>query len=335
MHDRPVRILGIAAAALAAGALYQRAGARRSRSRLAPPGRLVDVGGHRLHALCAGQGTPLVLLESGIAASSLSWTLVHPAIAAFTRVCAYDRAGLAWSDAPSRAPAFDRIVGDLEALLARVGSDGPVVLVGHSFGSFVVRAWAARHPGRAAGIVMVDPPTEWLSLTPQAARLIRGGRQLSKIGAVLAHFGVVRACLALLTGGAPGAPRRFVKVFGPTAARTLERLVGEVRKLPEEVLPAVQALWCQPKCFHAMADYLGALEREGAAIAAVEPPAGIPVVVISSGTQPAEQLAAHAALAARSAAGRHVVASRSGHWILFDEPDVIVQAVRELVERAR
>jgi hypothetical protein len=66
----------------------------------------------------------------------------------------------------------------------------------------------------------------------------------------------VRACLALLTGGAPAAPRYFVKVFGPTAARTLERLVGEVRKLPSDIHPGVQALWCQPKCFQAMADHL-------------------------------------------------------------------------------
>lgn len=330
-----MRILGVAAAALAAGALYQWAGARRSRGRLAAPGRLIDVGGHRLHAICGGAGSPLVLLESGIAASSLSWSLVQPAVARFTRVCAYDRAGLAWSDAPARPPSFVRIVDDLEALLERTGAGGPLVLVGHSFGSFVVRAWACRHPARVAGLVLLDPPLDWLTMTPQRARLLRGGRQLSRIGAVLAHLGVVRACLALLSGGAPGAPRRFVQIFGPTAARTLERLVGEVRKLPAEVLPSVQALWCQPKCFHAMADYLGALEREGAAIAACVPPADVPVVVISSGTQPPDHVAAHAALAARSAAGRHVVASRSGHWILFDEPEVIVQAVRELVEGAR
>lgn len=328
-------LLRIMTALLAAGLVYQWRGSARTRRLFAAPGELIDVGGHRLHAVCAGAGSPLVLLESGIAASSLSWSLVQPAVARFTRACAYDRAGLAWSDAPSRTPTFVRIVDDLDALLARVGGDAPIVLVGHSFGSFIVRAWAGRHPGRAAGIVMVDPPTEWLTLTPQAARLIRGGRHLSKIGAVLAHLGVVRACLALLSGGAPGAPRRFVRVFGPTAARTLERLVGEVRKLPEEVLPSVQALWCQPKCFYAMADYLGALEREGAAIGASVPPAEIPVVVISSGAQPTEQIAAHAALAARSAAGRHLIASRSGHWIPFDEPEVIADAVRQLVEGGR
>src|SRR4030095_11570517 len=106
-----------------------------------------------------------------------------------------------------------------------------------------------------------------------------GGIQLSRIGGILARLGVVRTCLELLTGGAPGVPRNFVRIFGPTAARTLERIVGEVRKLPADVHPVVQALWCQPKCFHAMADHLGALERDRSEIAASETARHIPVTV--------------------------------------------------------
>jgi pimeloyl-ACP methyl ester carboxylesterase len=209
------------------------------------------------------------------------------------------------------------------------------VLVGHSFGSFIVRAYAARHPGQVAGIVLVDPPTEWLTMTPQRVRLLRGGGQLARIGALLAHLGVVRLCLALLTGGAPGAPRRFVRIFGSETAGTLERLVGEVRKLPPQVHPLVQAIWCQPKCFRAMGDYLQTLAREWGSLASNHPPPDVPVVVISSGRQPPEQLAAHQRLAASSARGRHVMAARSAHWVQFDEPEVIVEAVRELVEQAR
>ena len=107
----------------------------------------------------------------------------------------------------------------------------------------------------------MDPPTEWLTVTPRRVHLLRRGIRLSKVGAVLARLGIVRASLALLTGGAPAAPRRFSQLFGPTAARTLERLVGEVRKLPPEVHPMVKAHWSQPKCFTAMADYLGAFPR--------------------------------------------------------------------------
>lgn len=299
----------------------------------APPGRLIDVGGHRLHALCMGEGSPVVLLESAFAASSLSWTVVQPGIARFTRVCAYDRAGLAWSDAPAGRRSFARIVDELSAVLAHVAPGERYVLVGHSFGSFVVRAYAERHPGQVAGLVLVDPALEWLTASPERARLLWGGRQLSRLGALLARVGVVRACLALLTGGAPAAPRGFVKIFGPTTARTLERMVGEVRKLPPHVHPVVQALWCQPKPFAAMADHFLTLARDRASIAAVSCPREIPTVVISSGAQPEEQLEAHRRLAEASAGGRHVVAARSAHWVQFDEPELIVAAVKSLVDR--
>jgi pimeloyl-ACP methyl ester carboxylesterase len=278
----------------------------------------------------------VVLLESGIAASSLSWATVQPAIAAFTQTCAYDRAGLAWSDPPSSPRTFARIVDECSAVIDRMAPHERLVLVGHSFGSFVVRAYAARRPDRIAGLVLVDPATEWLDApTARRHRLLQGGRHLSRIGALLAHLGVVRVCLVLLTGGAPGAPRQFVRVFGPTAARTLERLVGEVRKLPPEVHPVVQALWCQPKCFHAMADHLLALERDRSEIADAEVPGRIPVTVISSRDQPPGQMEAHRRLVNASAAGRHLIAAKSTHWIQFDEPELIVTAVRQLIDRSR
>ena len=327
-----VSVLAGLAALLALGVLYQRIGASRERQRFAPPGRLVEVGGHRLHVTCRGAGSPAGLRESGIAASSLSWTVVQPQIATFARACAYDRAGLAWSEPSSCPRTFDRIVLELEAVLESTAPGERCILVGHSFGSFVVSAYAMRRPQRVAGIVLVDPATEWLSVTSQRTRLLRGGRQLSRVGAVLAHVGIVRACLALLTGGAPGASRWFVKVFGPTAARTLERLVGEVRKLPADVHPVVQALWSEPKCFHAMAAHLQVLERERGSIGAVAPPREIPLIVISSGEPSPEQLSDHRRLAGASVAGRHVIATRSAHWIQFDEPELIVTAVRELIE---
>ena len=320
---------------LALGILYQRLGVSRDRRRFPPPGVLVDVGGHRLHARCLGRGSPVVLLESGIAASSLSWALVQPEVARFTRACSYDRAGLAWSDPAATPITFDRLVAELASMLAQIAPRERYILVGHSFGSFIVCAYALRHAADVAGLVLVDPATEWLTSTSERTRLLRGGRTLSRVGAALAHLGVVRACLALLTGGRPGAPRRFVNVFGPTAARTLERLVGEVRKLPPDVHPAVQALWCEPKCFHAMADHLAALERDREAMAVVAPPREVPLVVISSGDQPVERLAEHRRLASASAAGRHVVAARSAHWVQFDEPELVVAAVKDLAAASR
>jgi pimeloyl-ACP methyl ester carboxylesterase len=272
-----------------------------------------------------------VVFESGIAASSLSWARVQPEVARFTRACAYDRAGLAWSESPSAPRTIDRIVDDLGALLRALEIPAPYVLVGHSFGAFVCLAFAGLHSADVNGLVLVDPPTEWTTLTPHRRRLLRGGARLSRVGGVLARVGIVRASLALLTGGAPSAPRHFVKVFGPTAARTLERLVGEVRKLPAEVHPIVQALWCQPKCFASMAEHLAALEGAAAAASRVGTLGEIPLCVISAGDQPPEVLAAHRALASLSTRGRHLVAENSGHWVQFDDPALVVEAIRSVV----
>lgn len=325
----------VLAALVSAGVVYQAIGSARARRRFPAPGSWINAGGRRLHVVCRGSGTPGVLLEAGIAASSISWAAVQPAVAAFTRVCAYDRAGLAWSD-PSRRPrTVAHLLEDLDAVRAYLAGEQPAVLVGHSFGGFLVRAYAARHPGLVAGLVLVDPPTEWWSISRERRRLLRGARGLSRLGALLARMGVVRACLAILAAGRPGPPRQVARFFGPTVARTLERLVGEVRKLPPDSLPIVQAHWSEPRCFHAMADYLRVLAESSGVLAAAAPTPEIPVVVISSARQPAPLIEAQRQLAASSARGRHVVAPRSGHWVLFDEPELIADLVRDLVSAAR
>jgi len=330
-----IAIGGVLVISLAAGVVYQFVGARRSARRYAPPGIMIDVGGQHLHLACAGKGRPTVLFESGIAASSLSWARVRPDVATFTRTCAYDRAGLGWSE-PGRAPrTVARMLAELRAVLANAADDRSAVLVGHSFGALLVCAYASAHPDDIAGLVLLDPPSEWHPMTRHQARLLRGGIQLSRVGELLARVGVVRACLALLAGGAHGVPRRFVRVFGPTAARTLERLVGEVRKLPPDLHPVVQALWGQPKCFRAMADHLAVLEETAAAVDRAISLADLPLLVISSGDQTPETFEQHRRLALRSSRGRHIVATNSGHWIQFDEPDLVVTAIRDMVERAR
>jgi pimeloyl-ACP methyl ester carboxylesterase len=330
-----VSLLAVLAVLLAAGVLYQLIGASRDRLAFPAPGTVVDAAGQRLHVVCGGNGTPAALFESGIAASSLSWSRVLPEAARFTRACAYDRAGLGWS-APARGPrTVGQMIAELRAVLAAAAPPGPYVLVGHSFGAFLVCVYAVQRPDDVAGIVLLDPPSEWHEVTREQASLLWGGIQLSRAGGLLARTGLVRACLALLTGGAPAVPRHFVRVFGPTAARTLERLVGEVRKLPEDIQPMVRHLWCQPKCFRAMAEHLAALAPTAAAAAAVTSLPDVPLVVISCGDRPPATLASHQELARLSPQGRHIVALKSGHWIQFDEPDLVVAAVRDVVDRVR
>lgn len=327
-------LLAIVALAIGAGALYQFLGARASARRYPPPGTTIEVEGQRLHVVCAGDGRPAVVFEAGIAASSLSWSSVLRNVAAFTRACAYDRAGLGWSDPVRSRRTLARMLRELEGVVALADGAAPPVLVGHSFGAFLVCAYAAARPADVAGLVLLDPPSEWHEISRQQARLLRGGVQLSRLGGLLARLGVVRASLSLLTGGAPGVPRRFARLFGPTAARTLERLVGEVRKLPPEVHPLVQMIWCQPKCFRAMADHLAALEETAAAVGRITSLENVPLAIISSADQPADVMAKHGALARLSTRGRHVVAARAGHWIQFDEPDLVVATIRDVIARA-
>ena len=330
----PWTVLFLGAVGLAgAGILYQAAGAARDRRRFPPPGTLAPVGHHRLHYRSEGRGTPAVILEAGIAASSLTWSRLQPILARSTRVFAYDRAGLAWSDAARGARSLDALVDELHRLTRDAGVQPPYVLVGHSFGGLVIRAFARAYPADVAGLVFVDPlhPEEWCNPSSEQQRMLRGGIFLSRVGALLARLGVVRLSLALLSGGAHAAPRRFSRLFGKSAAALMQHMVGEVQKLPTEVLPAVQAHWSNPKAFRGMWQHLAAMPGCSADLATRVEFGDTPVVVLSAGARDARWLAADAKLARASSRGRHIVSPHSGHWVHLDDPDLVVQAVQDVM----
>ncbi len=331
-------VLVAIAGLVVAGRLYQAIGAARDRRRFGAPGAFVSVGRHRLHYRCDGAGTPAVILEAGIGASSLTWSSVQPGIARETRVCSYDRAGLSWSEPASNERSTAAFVSELRALVKGADIPPPYVLVAHSFGALIIRAFARSDPSEVAGLVFVDPlhPEEWCDPSRNQRQTLRGAIFLSRLGALLARLGVVRVSLALLSGGAPGAPRQFSRLFGRRAAALLEHLVGEVQKLPPEVLPSVQAHWSNPKAFRAMWQHLAVMPPCSADLAGGTDAFGdIPVVVISAGSRAAQWLAADAALAETSSNGRHIISPRSGHWIHLDDPDLVIQAVRDVITLRR
>ena len=122
----------------------------------AAPGRLVSVGQHRLHLYCSGSGSPTVLLEAGMGGNHLDWIRVQPEVAKTTRVCSYDRAGYGWSEPGPKPRTAERISAELDALLHNAEIDGPLVLVGHSFGGMLSLYHAGRYADRVAGLVLVD-----------------------------------------------------------------------------------------------------------------------------------------------------------------------------------
>jgi pimeloyl-ACP methyl ester carboxylesterase len=126
----------------------------------APPGVLVDIGGYRLHLHCSGSGSPVVLLEAGAGDFSSDWSLVQPAVSQVTRVCSYDRAGYAWSDAGPLPRTIRQVTSELHAMIGAAGLPAPLVLVGHSLGGLYARAFAAAHPDQVAGVVLIDAAHE-------------------------------------------------------------------------------------------------------------------------------------------------------------------------------
>ncbi|MGP0070452.1 MAG: alpha/beta fold hydrolase [Bryobacteraceae bacterium] len=325
-------IATLIAALIAAGAIYQALGLAADRRRYPPPGRLVDIGGCRLHLIERGSG-PSVVFESGISATCLNWTQVRDEVERFARACTYDRAGLGWSDAARSPRMTSAIIDDLRALLEAVPIPRPCILVGHSFGGLLVRAYAAKYPADVAGLVLVDPlaASEWLNASPSRARMLRLGVRLSRRGAVLARIGVVRAALALLMSGGRLVPKLVARASSGRGESTISRIVGEVRKMPPETWPMVRAHWCEPKSFLGMAAYLESLPKSAAEAAELSVPATIPVTVLSAANATPEQLEEREAVARRSPRGQHIVARKSGHWIQLDEPELVVEAIREMV----
>jgi pimeloyl-ACP methyl ester carboxylesterase len=130
--------------------------AAKSRTVPGDPGLEYEVHGNYLYLVCAGHGSPTVVLEAGLGEDHRDWSLVQPELAQTTRVCSYDRAGLGLSQlAPKRHTALEK-ARDLHGLLEAAGVDGPFVLVGHSYGGMLARVYAAAYPKDVAGLVLLD-----------------------------------------------------------------------------------------------------------------------------------------------------------------------------------
>ncbi len=330
-------LLGTLALPVVAGAVYQAIGTWRDRQRFPSPGRLVQFNERRMHIHVTGEGTPTVVFESGMGASCLSWTLVQPEVAQFTRAVSYDRAGHGWSD-PAREPRTARqIAQELHTLLDATGVPGPYVLVGHSFGGYVNRAFAHMYCNEVVGMVLVDSlhPVEWENPTPEQLRMIEVSLRYAWIAAWLARLGLVRFCLARLARGSPRLGWAAASAFGVGAAAAIQRIAGEIRKLPAPILPVVRALWSQPKNFMSLGQHVAALPVSAAQAAAVSSLGDLPLIVLSADHHAPPYTDWQRDLAQLSSRGRHLVASGSGHWIHLDHPELVSMAIREVVAAAR
>ena len=233
---RPLLGLVVALLALAvAGAIYQALATERAERAYPPPGEMVDVGGHSLHIKCVGQGSPTVVLDGGSGEMSADWVLVQREVSATTRVCAYDRAGMGWSEVGPEPRDARRISGELHALLAEAGIEGPYVLVGHSFGGLYAQTYAARYPDKVAGVALVDSSQpDQFTHQPVARDSYEPQKQIFAVSSLLARLGIVRL-LYKLSPAPPDLPRQQrgqIDALSPST-RQVSTYALELRATPQ------------------------------------------------------------------------------------------------------
>ena len=298
---------------------------------------MVDIGGRKLHLRLCGADwksarAPTVILEAGLAATSLSWATVQPLISNFARVASYDRAGLGSSDNAVASATALNAARDQHALLDHAQLPGPYILAGHSLGGLIVRIFQQQYPDHVAGLVLVDPVAraEWRQPTDQRRRMLARGVALSRRGAFLARIGIVRLALNLLLSGSQKVPAFLAKAFAGSASGITNRLTGEIRKIPREHWPVIAANWSEERAFRTMANYLENLPLSASQLDEQSDLGDLPITVLSAATASAETKAEHEHDAGLSTRGEHQIVPGTGHWINLDAPQVIAGAIQRI-----
>lgn len=306
---------------LTVSSLYQAVESTRTIDNYPPPGEMVDVGGYRLHFNCVGNGNPTVVLESGGGFFSLGWLSVQDAAknAANVRVCSYDRAGLGWSD---ENPGTYSITGEVEALrrgLVALGIRSDLILVGHSYGGFIAKLYANRFPEEVVGLVLVDPnTTTFFDRHPQ---VLSDVQTQSTLLSAAAPLGLVRGLMA-------------------------EEFRVNIRLQNADDAEKMLALMLTTKHLRSQAAMLSEFTHTVDVMRSLDGTLQIPVIIISRGkpdsnfpwndpVRESDWRAGHEILAQSTTNSKLIVASESDHMILFDQPDLIVQSIADLVTTIR
>jgi pimeloyl-ACP methyl ester carboxylesterase len=281
---------------------------------------MIDLGGRRVHIWLAGTGSPAVVVVPCLGGTGAAWTPILAELAATTTVCLVDRGGIGWSDAAPWPRTGTAITEELHRLLQVGGIPKPVILVGHSTGGLISRAYAARYSDDVAGIVLVDAtPAERDPDVFNGRREIWAANLRVVLG-LLRPAGMYRAAtaLGLVDGG-----RTYKQQFLPPEevdAAVANGLARRVRGGSQEMLafPALQAQ------VRAEAHYLGPR----------------PLTVLVGGPEGREDWhpawvklqRAHCGL---SSASKYIYAPDAGHHVHHDDPALVASEIRDLVERVR
>lgn len=296
-------------------------------SKYLPVGQMVDVGGYRLHINCTGTGSPTVVMEAGLGEPSLMWALVQPQVSAKTQVCIYDRAGLGWSDTSPKPRTAEVMVDELHTLLKNANIAGPYVMVGHSTGGMLVRLYAYTYPSEVSGMVLVDAQHE-----DQFARLSPAIQQ--NIKDMFAQADQTLPLFRFVIGSGIGA---LVPAIGAEADNP---------QLPSPARETFSALaLSDPKFIEAKTAEQDAIFESSAEVsdAHITSLGNIPLVVLYRGIEDSPMpgmtleenkqrwLDLQTELAALSPQGILVLAERSGHHIQLDQPNLVIDAIKQVL----
>lgn len=322
------------AALLAAGILYQWLGGRNDRRRYAAMGRWIDIGeGRRLYLLEKGSGEATVLFEAGIAATNLNWFHIQEEVSGFATTASYDRGGLGWSSPSRTARTPGNLAEELHEMLWSAGLKPPFILVGHSFGGLVMRRFALLYPDEVESIVLVDPMRceEWSPSDPAKQATLKRGCKLSSFAIPIAQLGLARLAVTSLLCRSGKIAERLAGAAGEGGMHVLGRIKGEVGKMPREVWPIVAAHWSRPSYYAGMRSHVAAVPDSVREMQEAEPIRGIPVLLLTPGkSTPLSE----ACLKKIGDTVTQVIAPASAHWIHLDEPELVIQSIREMVALA-
>jgi pimeloyl-ACP methyl ester carboxylesterase len=294
------------------------------------PGELVDVGGYRLHIQRSGVG-PTVVLDAGAGGTSYDWALVRKGVDRFATTIAYDRAGLGRSELGTKPRSVQKEVTDLRAALRASGLHPPYVLVGHSYGGLVVRAYAYEHTEEVSGLVLVDAAHED-QFDHYPKEYVDSGRRMGR----------AMRRMAWITGAAVGSgiPAFFAGRIPDVVADALPPDVGADRRATTVM---------SSKHLRTVTDEFAALEDSFSYVRQIRRPLGdLPVIVITHGVPVTAGVPEHlrsavekawqemqSDLTSISTSASLVVAERSGHNIHVEQPDIIVDAIFSVLNSRR
>ncbi len=277
-----------------------------------PPGMYIWNGNLKNHFFCQGDGSPTVILQSGLGGYSLDWILVQPRLAKITRVCSYDRAGYGWSGAGTLPRSAPRIAQELNQLLRLSGEQPPFILAGHSFGGLINQFFAAKYTDDVAGLLLID------SASSNQFDFMEKQNSLHTLSPTGSNFVLYN------TFSVPDAL--------PVEYQTLARILAKRRK-------TVRALYSELRHFRYSAQSLDQLPAK--------PVGNMPVIVVSRGVgnnKPVDDTKSYKREAiwqqlqkelANNNNAPLLISSTNNHYIQLSDPDLIIDALKLILENIK